>query len=160
LNIEDRLERLAMNKAFVTIKDHKENFVNNPQCRLVNPAKPELGKVSKVLLDNINHNVRNATHVHQWHSTNNVIKWFKSIPNKNICTFIQYDIDEFYPSISQQLLHDSLRHAKKFTKIPDKSIEIPEKLYFFQETICGSKIQQTQTLTSLWVLMEQNYASW
>jgi hypothetical protein len=101
LNIDDRLECLAMNKAFVTIKDHKDNFVNNPQCRLINPAKPELGKVSKVILDNINRNVRNATFVNQWHSTNQVINWFKSIPDKNICTFIQYDIDEFYPSISK-----------------------------------------------------------
>ena len=95
LGIDDRLERLAMNAAFITIKDHKDNFVNNSQCRLINPAKPELGKVSTLLLDDIDKRVRNATLVHQWHSTNDVIEWFKSIPDKNICTFIQYDIDEF-----------------------------------------------------------------
>ena len=79
--------------------------------------------------------MRNATLVHQWHSTNDVIEWFKSIPDKNICTFIQYDIDEFYPSISKQLLQDSLRHAKHFTKNPDKSIEI---IYHSRKTLLFS----------------------
>ena len=88
LGIDDRLERLALNAAFITKKDHKDNFVNNPQCRLMNPAKPELGKVGKLQLDDIDSRVRNATLVHQWHSTNDVIEWFKSIPDKNICTFI------------------------------------------------------------------------
>ena len=50
LGIDHRLEHLAMNAAFITIKDHKDNFVNNPQCQLINPAKPEL---EKVLLDDM-----------------------------------------------------------------------------------------------------------
>ena len=141
MGIDDRLERLAMNAAFITLKDHKDNFVNNPQCRnqvseglLINPPKPEFGKVSKLLMDDINSRVRN-TLVHQWNSTNDAIECFKSIPDKNICTFIQYDIDEFYPSISKQLLQDSLRHAKQFTEIPDKSIEI---IYHSRKTLLFS----------------------
>ena len=86
-------------------------------------------KLSRTIEKNI------ATLVHQWHSTNDVIEWFKSIPDKNICTFIQYDIDEFYPSISKQLLQESLRHAKQFTKIPDNSIEI---IYHSRKTLLFS----------------------
>ena len=37
-----------------TLKDHKENFLNNPTVRLKNPAKNELGRISKARLDNIN----------------------------------------------------------------------------------------------------------
>ncbi len=35
---------------FISLKDHKENFENNPKCRLINPAKSESGKLSKIIL--------------------------------------------------------------------------------------------------------------
>ena len=40
--------------SFVTLKDDKENFQSNPRCRLINPAKSEIGKVSKLFIENIN----------------------------------------------------------------------------------------------------------
>jgi hypothetical protein len=49
---------MARKNAFVTLKDHKENFDTNPKCRLLNPSKSELGKVSKVVLDRINDGYR------------------------------------------------------------------------------------------------------
>ena len=30
LNIQDRVERMAEQQAFITLKDHKDNFENNP----------------------------------------------------------------------------------------------------------------------------------
>ena len=54
LNIDDRTEQIAKQQAFITLKDHKHNFANHPTCRLINPAKSELGKVSKQILDKIN----------------------------------------------------------------------------------------------------------
>ena len=53
LNIEDRMECLAKQQAFITLKDHKENFKNNPTCRLINPAKSEMGLVSKQILESV-----------------------------------------------------------------------------------------------------------
>ena len=47
LKIDNRVETLAPKESFITLKDHKDNFQNNPTCRLINPTKPELGKVSK-----------------------------------------------------------------------------------------------------------------
>ena len=51
LKISDRVERIARTPAFVTLKDHKNNFRSNPTCRLINPSKSELGKVSKQLME-------------------------------------------------------------------------------------------------------------
>ena len=45
-DIAERLDYFAKSNAFVTLKDLKENFESNPKCRLVNPAKCEVGKVS------------------------------------------------------------------------------------------------------------------
>ena len=46
------------NNCFFTLKDHKDNFENNPQVRLINPAKNELGRISKFILDKINLAIR------------------------------------------------------------------------------------------------------
>ena len=34
---------------FITLKDHKENFNNNPTISYMNPAKNELGRISKAI---------------------------------------------------------------------------------------------------------------
>ena len=51
---------------FISLKDHKQDFENHPKCRLIKPAKSQLGKISKSILDNINNEVRAHTHVNQW----------------------------------------------------------------------------------------------
>ena len=56
--------------------------MNNPKTRLLNPAKNEIGRVSKDLLDGINKNLRDILQLNQWKNTKNVIKWFKEIRAK------------------------------------------------------------------------------
>ena len=52
-NIIDRMDVNAESNCFITIKDHKENFLNHPKVRLINPAKNELGRISKTILDKV-----------------------------------------------------------------------------------------------------------
>ena len=78
LNIANRIEPMTETPAFISLKDHKENFNNNPQCRLINPAKSNLGKVSKTILDRINNNIRIQTRSNQWRNTDDTIEWFKA----------------------------------------------------------------------------------
>ena len=124
LDIADRVESYAPREAFITIKDHKENFANNPKCRLINPAKSEIGLVSKKLLANIVQKVQRQTGVNQWRNTNSVIDWFKNIPQKRDCRFIQLDIADFYPSITSELLTNAINFAKQATDIDNKTINI------------------------------------
>ena len=53
LKIEDRVQCIAKNEAFITIKDHKPNFPNAVACRLLNPCKSEVGKISKSYLEKV-----------------------------------------------------------------------------------------------------------
>ena len=122
LDIEDRITDQPKSKAFITIKDHKENFEERTKCRLINPAKPEMGKVSKYILDNINKTIKEKTSVQQWMNTNSVIKWFNNIENKKKTRFITFDIVDFYPSISEDLLDQCLSWAQKYTKIKECEI--------------------------------------
>ena len=54
LHLDDRVRQFNQCEAFVTLKDHKENFQNNPKYRLLNPAKSEIGIISKHCIEKIN----------------------------------------------------------------------------------------------------------
>ena len=61
LKLADRIECIAKREAFITLKDHKENFENNPKCRLLNPSKSEIGIISRHHLQKINSTMRDKT---------------------------------------------------------------------------------------------------
>ena len=124
LNISDRIETMAKREAFITVKDHKENFEKSPKFRLINPAKSELGKVSKVILDDINSKIRTATGFNQWKDSQSVIEWFKDINNKANNSFLSFDIAEFYPSITEELLDKAIKWAMNFIPITEQHISI------------------------------------
>ena len=66
LDLVERVECLAKNPAFTTLKDHKENFQASLRCHLISPSKSELGKVSKVKLEKINQALMKHLDVNQW----------------------------------------------------------------------------------------------
>lgn len=124
LKIADRMDILAKQNAFVTLKDHKENFTNNLPCRLINPAKNEIGLVSKRILDRVNTELRSKLNIQQWKNASEVIDWFSSIDRKDQCVFTCFDICEFYPSISEELLCKSLTFAQRTAEISKFEQEI------------------------------------
>ena len=65
LKLDNRIECLAENNSYITSKDHKYNFYNNPQCRLINRTKLEIGIISKNILDRINSRLRSDTDLQQ-----------------------------------------------------------------------------------------------
>ena len=97
--ILNRIKTNGENNCFFTLKEHKDNFANNPQVRLTNPAKNELGRISKVILDKINLAIREHFSFNQWKNTQNVIDWFNKIPNKKVHKFVVFDIKEFYSQL-------------------------------------------------------------
>ena len=127
LEISDRVYSTQMRSAFVTVKDHKPNYQNNTQCRLLNPAKSDIGKISKLKLARIVENVRESSGLNQWKNSDSVITWFKNIGNKQKTSFIQFDICDYYSSISPGLLEKAIKFAETFTPVSDE-----EKKTFYQ----------------------------
>ena len=74
---------------------------SNPTYWLINPSKSEIGKISKHILDYINTQLMDKLQINQWKNTKAVINWFTAITNKNNTAFIQFDITDFYPSITE-----------------------------------------------------------
>ena len=110
-------------KACTTIKDHKD-FPNKIFCCLINPSKSNIGKISKVILDKINNIVQSRTSVNQCKDTLSVIEWFINIKNKEISSFFLFDIESFYPSISEDLFKSSIQFAKKSIDISDYNLSL------------------------------------
>ena len=78
LNLADRINTTAQREAFITLKDHKPNFQNNPSCCLINPSKSEICKISKNILDRVNKKIIEATGINQWKNTKSVLSWFNN----------------------------------------------------------------------------------
>ena len=69
VSTSDRVDTVAKRSAFIALKDHKKILDSNPKCRLINPSKSELRKVSKVILDDINSKIRSTLNLNQWKNT-------------------------------------------------------------------------------------------
>ena len=61
LGISDRVPQIGRQEAYITIKDHKDQFPGRVDCRLINPSKSEMGKVSKQILERIVKEVKGKT---------------------------------------------------------------------------------------------------
>ena len=124
INLSNRVEKLAEKDVFNTLKDHKPNFKNTPTCRLINPTRSELGQVNKRILERIIKSTVNATAVNLWKSTKDVLTWFQNTQVTRRTRFKNFDIIDFYPSITENLLNKAINHAKQYTEKSDSDIDI------------------------------------
>ena len=124
LELEDRVFATTERNSYVTLKDHKDHFEEDPKVRLINPSKPEIGKISKKILSRIVQKIREKTNLKSWKNSDSVIDWFKNISNKKDKTFIILDVVEFYPTITEDVLKKALEWASQFVDISEQEKEI------------------------------------
>ena len=82
-------------------------------ARLTNPMKNEIGGKSKVILENINLELRIKMQTLNSNNTRAVINWFKKTENRNKYIFMIFDIKDFYSSISKKLFDDFINFARQ-----------------------------------------------
>ena len=124
LEIDDRLFNTQEKEAFITLEDHKADFRIRPSVRLINPAKNELGKVAMKMLNKIVKEIKFETSLKQCISTGEVIKWFKALDRKQGLKFIVFDVEAFYPSITEQLFNRALDWAGSIISITEKERKV------------------------------------
>ena len=56
------------------MKDTKDNFRNNPQVRIINPTKQELGKVSKKIVEDLVEIIKTRTGLNQFLNTGSALQ--------------------------------------------------------------------------------------
>ena len=60
----DRIQLNGKEECSITLEDHKPIL----KTRLVNPAKNEIGRISKVILENINKELQNKLQLQRWNN--------------------------------------------------------------------------------------------
>ena len=124
LKLEKKIINHLPNKqCYITLKDHKEGFNNNPKTRLINPCYSDIGQISKIIIDKVNNSIRKTNQFNQWKSTQEVIEWYKTL-EKHKYKLMKFDIENFYPSITESLLKDALNFANKTTQIKTQDKKI------------------------------------
>ena len=124
LELEDRVFKTAPRNAFVTLKDHKPDFQTRPSVRLINPTKPEIGRIAMQILDNMVKEIRSKTGLKQCTNTLEVIRWFKELKNSKKLHFVIFDIDSFYPTITPTLIEKTLDWAMAFVNVTPQQRKI------------------------------------
>ena len=67
---------------------------------------------------------RSKLNLNQWENSSEVTDWFKNIQQKSYHTFTVFDINEFYPSITEKLLKDTLSFAQKYVEIKQNQLDL------------------------------------
>ena len=122
---------------FILVKDNKDGFPNSPSFRPINPSKSEICNITKHILDKINKLLLSNTKVNQSKNTSDAISWYENINNKKQSSFVNFEVEHFYPSISEKLLIDAINFAKSSSKIAEQDLSIimqSRKIMLFQNS--------------------------
>ena len=97
----------------------------------------QIGRVSKINVQEICNSLRLALNINQWKSTKDCIKWFEE--KDDGCSFIKYDYKDFYPSITERTSDRALDLAKEYMVIPLDKVEIikhcRKTLLYYEDSI-------------------------
>ena len=100
----------------------EHGFFSCNKYEKINPAKSNIGRISKIELQKINNKIRLKTGLSQWRSTQETLAWFNAIQNKEELEFVQLDIVNFYPSITEKLFDAAINFASDIVYIPQDTI--------------------------------------
>ena len=84
----DRFGKIEEKSAQILFKDRKRNFLDRKQARLINPTKPELGLLSKDLIQRITSRLLSSPKYNLWKNFMDTIDWFENIRDKKRSTFV------------------------------------------------------------------------
>ena len=73
LDLTDRIGGVKLKESYILIKDHKIDYENKKSVRLINPTKTELGKVSKIILQDVVDCLKKKLELNLWISTKEAI---------------------------------------------------------------------------------------
>ena len=71
-------------QCYITLKGHKNRFNSKMQLRLKNPTSLEIGIINKIIIDNINKQVRRGKGFNERINNDEVLTWFRNLKNDNI----------------------------------------------------------------------------
>ena len=62
----------------------------------------------------MNKKIKHKVNMNQWRNTKDVIDWFKSLNEKQLCKFVIFEIKDFYPSMKELLERAGYNHKLSY----------------------------------------------
>ena len=87
-------------------------------------------------------------------NTNSVISWFKQLRDKNRLSFVNFDVESFYPSITENLFQEAINFARNIVDISNTELSIvmqARKTLLFMMIHHGLNVQEMRNLMYQWV---------
>ena len=106
-DIFDRTEINCTSNCFITLKDHRKKKLCT--TRLINSAKNEIGRISKLILDKINICLCEKLKLNEWKNTTDIINRFEKIDKRHLHTFSIFDRKDFYLPIKETVLKKAIQ---------------------------------------------------
>ena len=103
--------------------------------------------------------IRNDTELMQWSNTDQVLSWFTSLERGKF-QFLKFDVVEFYPSITKNLLDSAIKFAKGFIDISasdENIINNATKSILFHNNKAWSKKNSTSENEALFDIAMGSY---
>ena len=122
---------------------HKEGFSDEIYCHLINASKTDMGKISKQISDRVRNTVLAKSKVSHSKKTYLVIEWCRNIKRKGQCSFVVFDIESSYLSISTKLFDEAVSFAKLYYDFTSDELEMimysRKTLLFWRDSIWVKK---------------------
>ena len=118
-------------------------------CSAERRIKPN--DINLPISENINQYLVKLLHVKQWKTSTSVIEWFRKIEDKKSCTFVKFDIREFYPSFIETIFNKAFLFAKQHHDISNDNTRLVRhccKSLLFSDNEAGKKKKQKPA--SMW----------
>ena len=87
------------------------------------PTKSDIGRICKIKIDRINKAVRLKSKLMQWTNTDQVLSWFIGLEEQKY-SFFKFDVVDYYPSISEELVIKTLNFADRYISVPAKDLNL------------------------------------
>ena len=94
--------------SYVTVKDHKTDFLSNPKCRLINGTNQEISRISQKALKEIIRKIKIAKQYQLWENSRQALNWFEKERNH-----LRRECDSCdYVNNHTESIHDKTKHFK------------------------------------------------
>ena len=81
-------------------------------------------KSEQKIIENINTRIKELTKLSQWKNSTEVKTWFQKLKQKHTLYFLMFDVDNYYPSITEELLTAALEWAETMVEISEDEKKI------------------------------------
>ena len=115
IGISDRVHKLRETNSYVTVKDHKTDFLSNPKSRLINGSNQEISRISQKALKEMIRKIKMVKQYELWENSRQALNWFEKQRHHlrrecDSCDYTNNHTESIHDKTES--IHDKTKHFK------------------------------------------------